>query len=149
MSLENLNEHSNNSDAFIAQAKLFDSKTVHIAPGQEHWSPAFIMHHVADGQLHFATRYFNALTIDNPPIIPFDEDIYPSLINYQERDWANSLEIIESLGELIKTVLTPITTQQWERTSLHAELGEVSISKLIARAGKHLAAHTEQLKEAM
>ena len=146
MSQETLSEYLENLEAFMAQARKFDSTSVLIAKETGEWSPAFVMHHVADAEMHFALRYFNALTIDSPPIIPFEEDAYPSILNYEGRDWSNSLSIIESIGNLVRVALTPITSAQWDRLSIHPEAGEVTVSFLIGKARNHMAAHTEQLK---
>ena len=146
MSHDKLIEYGKNFDAFMAQAKKFN-ETSAVVPGREgEWSAAFVMHHIADAELHFAIRYFNALTIDRPPLIPFAEDLYPTVLNYEGRDWVNSLAQIESIGKLVQTVLDPISSQQWERLSVHPEAGDVSISFLMGKARNHMAAHTEQLK---
>ena len=146
MSHDKLIEYGKNFDAFMAQAKKFNATSA-VVPGREgEWSAAFVMHHIADAELHFAIRYFNALTIDRPPLIPFAEDLYPTVLNYEGRDWVNSLAQIESIGKLVQTVLDPISSQQWERLSVHPEAGDVSISFLMGKARNHMAAHTEQLK---
>ncbi len=149
MSYEKLMEHSDNTAAFLTHAKSIDSTAALISPAENQWSPAFIAHHLADAQMHFAIRYFNALTIPMPSITPFDEELYPGVLNYGGRDWKNSLRIIEAMGDVIRTTLEPLNAKQWERKSMHPEIGQVSISKLITKASAHLAAHTEQLKEAM
>ena len=146
MSQEKLTEYVKNLDAFMAQAKQFNATNVLVSKEEGEWSPAFVMHHVADAEMHFAIRYFNALTIDSPPIIPFEEDAYPSVLNYEGRDWVNSLSIIESIGNLVRVALTPIPSEQWQRLSIHPEAGEVTVSFLIGKACNHMAAHTEQLK---
>lgn len=146
MSKETLSEYVENFEAFMAQARKFDSTSALVVKEEGEWSPAFVMHHVADAEMHFAIRYFNALTIDSPPIIPFEEDAYPSVLNYEDRDWSNSLAIIESIGNLVRVALTPISNQQWERLSIHPEAGAVTVSFLIGKARNHMAAHTEQLK---
>ena len=146
MSHDKLIEYGKNFDAFMAQAKKFNATSA-VVPGREgEWSAAFVMHHIADAELHFAIRYFNALTIDRPPLIPFAEDLYPTVLNYEGRDWVNSLALIDSIGKLVQTVLDPISSQQWERLSVHPEAGDVSISFLMGKARNHMAAHTEQLK---
>ena len=89
MSQEKLTEYVKNLDAFMAQAKQFNATDVLVSKEDGEWSPAFVMHHVADAEMHFAIRYFNALTIDSPQIIPFEEDAYPSVLNYEGRDWSN------------------------------------------------------------
>lgn len=146
MSHDKLIEYGKNFDTFMAQAKKFNATSA-VVPGKEgEWSAAFVMHHIADAELHFAIRYFNALTIDKPVIIPFAEDLYPMVLNYEGRDWVNSLAQIESIGKLVQTVLAPISSQQWERLSAHFEAGDVSVSSLLAKASTHMVAHTEQLK---
>ncbi|MSO43353.1 MAG: hypothetical protein EXQ76_03890 [Candidatus Planktophila sp.] len=149
MSQETLAEYAKNCVAFMAEARKFDANTA-VMPGKEkEWSPAFVMHHVADAEMHYAIRYFNALTIDKPPVISFDEDAYPSLLNYEGRDWVNSLALIESIGNLVQVALSPISKEEWERLSLHPETGEVSLTSLIGKASNHMAAHTEQLRNSM
>ena len=109
------------------------------------WSPAYVIHHVADGEMHFAIRYFNSLTIDSPQIINFNEDLYPAVLNYQGRDWRNSLALIESIANLVVAALAGISTQQWASKSIHPELGEVTLELLISKACSHTLAHTQQL----
>ena len=147
MSHEKLVEYSKNLAGFIAQAKEITGESAELSGGDGQWSPSYVLHHVADAEMHFATRYFNALVIDKPPIIPFNEDEYPNLLNYAGRDWTNSLALVVSIGALVQVTLSPITSQQWERTSIHPEMGEVSISTLIGKASNHMIAHTEQLKD--
>ena len=145
MSNEKLAQYHQNHKAFLDVASRLDAKSVEASRSEQDWSPAFVLHHVADSEMHFAIRYFNALTIEKPAIIPFNEEVYPSILNYSKRDWRNSRTLIESIGNLVHTSLSLISDTQWERTSLHPELGEVSLSMLIGKASAHMAAHTEQL----
>ncbi|MFZ4107884.1 MAG: DinB family protein [Candidatus Planktophila sp.] len=147
MSNELLKTYRHNLDLFITKAKEFDNESANRTITDGQWSGAFVIHHVADGEMHFATRYFNALTIDNPPIIPFNEDVYPTVLNYQGRDWRNSLALIESIGNLVVTALTPISAEQWNSTSIHPELGSVTLTQLITKACEHNLAHAQQLAD--
>lgn len=148
MSREIFSEYVKNLEAFIAQAKKIEPGTAEVAAKDNEWSPAFVLHHIADAEMHFMIRYFNALTIDKPHIIQFDEDIYPSVLNYEGRDWVNSLALIESIGKQVQVALSELSKEQWERVSIHPQAGEVSISSLLAKASNHMLAHTGQLKEA-
>ncbi|CAB4928975.1 unannotated protein [freshwater metagenome] len=145
MSQEILSEYFQHYQAFMAAAKKLDSTNVAISKLPGEWSPAFILHHVADAEMHFAIRYFNALTIDKPAVIPFEEDLYPSVLNYEGRDWSTSLSLIESIGKLVHVTLSPLTAEQWEKNSIHPEAGEVSVSFLIGKARNHMESHTQQL----
>ncbi|CAB4706958.1 unannotated protein [freshwater metagenome] len=146
MSHEKLAEYGTNLEAFLVQARKFNASNIQAPGADNEWSAAYVLHHVADAEMHFAIRYFNALTIEAPSIIPFEEDAYPSVLNYAGRDWSTSLSLIESVGKLVLVALTPITSEQWERVSIHPEAGNVSVSFLIGKACSHMAAHTEQLK---
>lgn len=149
MSQERLAEYLINSQAFITEAKKLDSKTSVVAPNENEWSPAFVLHHLADAEMHFLIRYFNALTIEKPTITPFDEDVYPSTLNYAGRDWVNSLALIESISKLVQATLSSLSKGQWERVSLHPQAGEISLTSLISKASNHISAHTEQLKQGL
>lgn len=145
MSRELLETYRKNIDSFLARAKEFNDATAnHIHPTGE-WSPAYVIHHIADAEMHFATRYFNSLTIDSPQIINFNEELYPTVLNYQGRDWRNSLALIESIANLVVAALDGISTQQWASKSIHPELGEVTLERLITKACSHTLAHTQQL----
>ena len=146
MSSEKLAQYYQNYKEFLDAASHLDAESIEHSQSDQDWSAAFVLHHVADSEMHFAIRYFNALTIEKPAIIPFNEEVYPTILGYANRDWRNSLTLIETIGNLVHTALSSISDSQWERTSLHPELGEVSLSILIGKAGSHMAAHTEQLK---
>ncbi len=146
MSQDTLAEYFANYHEFLALAKKFDSTNVGIAKEAGEWSPAYVLHHVADAEMHFAIRYFNALTIDKPVVIPFEEELYPSVLNYEEREWANSLALIESIGKLVQVSLSPLSSQQWEKVSIHPDAGEVSVTFLLGKAENHMASHIQQLR---
>jgi len=145
MSIELLQTYRKNIDGFIARAKEFDDSTANQMHAAGEWSPAYVIHHVADGEMHFAIRYFNSLTINSPQIINFNEDLYPTVLNYQGRDWRNSLALIESIANLVVAALDGISDEQWGSKSIHPELGEVTLELLITKACEHSLAHTAQL----
>ena len=145
MSNELLQTYRKNIDGFLARAKEFNDASTNQIHSAGEWSPAYVIHHVADGEMHFAIRYFNSLTIDSPQIINFNEDLYPAVLNYQGRDWRNSLALIESIANLVVAALAGISTQQWASKSIHPELGEVTLELLISKACSHTLAHTQQL----
>ena len=46
-----------------------------VAPGGDEWSTGFVVHHMADSELHISSRYLHALAEDTPPILPFNEEL--------------------------------------------------------------------------
>ena len=135
-----------NGRAFIATAKSISKADLMKSPIAGEWSAAFVLHHMADGELHFATRFLNNLAENNPDIFPFNEDIYPDRINYAKRDPLASLAAIEGVHQVISDVLTNIPDQDWKRTSVHIERGQMTLTDIVETVSGHSKAHEGQLK---
>lgn len=111
------------------------------------WSAAYVVHHVADGELHFTSRYLHAIGDENPSIQPFDEEAYPERVNYAMRKVKTSLAAIAGVRALAAEVFANATDADWNKVSNHPELGPVTLSELFEKADSHLVAHTQQLRE--
>ena len=116
-----------------------------IAP-QNEWSAAYVVHHVADGELHFAARYLHTLGSDNPTMVFFEEERYPEALFYAKRSVAKSLASIVGIRGMVHEALSEVEDKDWSRITT-ATNGEVfSLAQLVERADGHLRAHTDQLR---
>ncbi|MEY4469476.1 MAG: hypothetical protein RLZZ87_800, partial [Actinomycetota bacterium] len=79
--LENFQKHTTE---FLDALALIPDRARNTAPAGE-WSAAYIVHHIADGEIHFAGRYLLALGSDNPTMFFFDEERYPEMLGYEKR----------------------------------------------------------------
>ena len=111
------------------------------------WSAAYVVHHIADGELHFASRYLHAIGDENPNIQPFDEEAYPDRVNYALRKVKTSLAAIAGIRAMTAEILANATEADWGKVSNHPELGPVTLSELFEKADSHIVAHTQQLRE--
>lgn len=111
------------------------------------WSAAYVVHHLADGELHFTSRYLHAIGDENPSIQPFDEEAYPERVNYALRKVKTSLAAIVGVRALASEVFKNATDADWNKVSNHPELGPVTLSELFEKADNHIVAHTQQLRE--
>jgi hypothetical protein len=119
------------------------------SPAPEQWSAAYIIHHMADGDLHFATRYLHILAAEKPQIIAFNEEEYPERTNYADRDAQASLACFVGTHRLIEDVLSHASPSDWSRVGIHFELGEVTLKDVFAKAVSHTEAHIGQLRETL
>ena len=142
-----LAEFIKNGADFIALAESINSADLAKSPIAGEWSAAFVIHHLCDGDLHFATRYLNNLAENNPEIFPFNEDIYPDRINYSKRDPSASLAAISGIHLATSNILSTIPESDWLRTSVHAERGVITLKDMVSIAAGHSKAHAGQLKE--
>ena len=116
-------------------------------PKAGEWSLGFVVHHMADAEVQFATRFMNALAEAKPNIVPFNEEAYPDSLNYAKRSVKISQDTCSTIGAFIISILENISKQDWGRVSLHPDLGEMSISELLAKVISHYQSHIGQLKE--
>jgi len=142
-----LAEFIKNGKEFTSLAKSIplDKLTEH--PIANEWSAAYVLHHMCDGELHFATRYLNNLAEDTPNIFPFNEDIYPERLSYENRDALASLAAIEGIQVVTANILSAIPESGWNRTSKHEERGLLTLAQLVETASGHSKSHAGQLQE--
>ncbi len=131
---------------FTSLARSISSQDLIKTPIAGEWSAAFVLHHMCDGELHFATRYLNNLAETTPKIFPFNEDIYPDRLNYSKRDAQASLAAIEGIQIATANILGAIPESDWARTSVHEERGLMTLSDLVSLATGHSKSHAGQLQ---
>ena len=124
---------------------LFPERSRQIAPEGE-WSAAYIIHHLADGELHFASRYLHTLGSDNPRLVYFEEERYPTALHYEKRSIAKSLAAIAGLRALVVDVLTLVEDGAWERVTTGEDGQVFTLAAMVEKAQEHMSAHIEQLR---
>ncbi|MEK6647795.1 MAG: DinB family protein [Actinomycetota bacterium] len=142
-------EYLDGGKRFAALARTVSTSEMDRSPISGQWSPAFIIHHLSDAELHFATRFLRILTEDKPAIQPFDEDVYPSRLNYSQRDPQLSLRSFEAVNKTMADLLSQIPEVDWERQGVHAERGEFPLIAGVKTSRNHVQAHIEQLEQVL
>ena len=140
-----LNGFQKNTSDFLDALALFPDRSRTVAPAGE-WSAAYIVHHVADGELHFAARYLHTLGSDNPTMVYFDEDRYPAALSYEKRTVAKSLASIAGIRAMVFEVLSNVDESAWSRQTTSEDGKSFTLTELVEKANCHLISHTEQLK---
>ena len=142
-----LAEFIENGREFISLAKSISTGDMNKTPIAGEWSAAYVLHHMCDGEMHFATRYLNNLAETSPNIFPFNEDIYPDRLQYSKRDALASLAAIEGIQIANANILGSIPESDWSRTSIHQERGIMTLAELVELASGHTKSHLGQLKD--
>ncbi len=115
------------------------------------WSIRQVVHHVADSHMNSLMRFKWALTEENPTIKPYEEADWALLPDYR-MPVEPSLKILEGIHQHWVTLMESFTDDQWNRTFLHPESGNITQLKkalaLYAWHCKHHLAHvTETVKQ--
>ena len=142
-----LAEFIKNGKEFISIAKSIAPQDLEKAPIAGEWSAAYVLHHMCDGEMHFATRYITNLAEATPNIVPFNEDVYSDRLQYAKRDALTSLAAIEGIQLAVANILAAIPESDWSRTSMHPESGLLTLKDLFAMDTRHSKSHAGQLRE--
>ncbi len=113
--------------------------------GADSWPAAYVIHHMADADIHFASRYLLIIEGAKPHFQMFNEDVYPERLNYAGRSAVSSLAAFEGIHESIEDILSNLPDEAWERTGTHPERGELTLLQVLDGACGHLEAHVAQL----
>jgi hypothetical protein len=138
-------ESSTREFCSVASAIPVDQLEVVHVEGE--WPASYVIHHLADADAYFLTRYFNVLSVDKPAIVPFDESQFPKALRYAGRTVLASIAAIQASAALLVEVLSQLSESEWERTGVHAERGELTLSQLLQVATNHRIEHIDQLKK--
>jgi len=149
MSKDILTRYAKAGTDFLAAANSASADQLAKSPAPGEWSAAFVIHHMADAEAHFATRYLHILGEPKPAIALFDEDAYPAALHYDLRSVSASLAVFTGLHAMVEDVLGNLTADQWSRTGVHPVKGELTVAGLLEVAAGHLEGHLGQLKEVL
>lgn len=141
--LENFQKHT---AEFLDAVALFPDRLRTTSVDGE-WSAAYVIHHVADGELHFAARYLHTLGSDNPLMVYFEEERYPDALHYEKRTVAKSLASIAGIRSMVFEILSTVDESAWLRTTTTVDGKSYSLEDLVTTADSHHVGHIRQLTE--
>ena len=149
MSNEVIAEFWDSGNRFIQIAKSVSSEKLHKSNQNDEWSPANIIHHIADAEAHFYVRYLRVLTENVPTTEFFDENVYPELLHYEKRDVNASIALIEGIRAASVSLFNNFKEEDWQRKGLTSDGNEFVLIALIKKARSHINDHANQLSAAL
>ena len=149
MSNEVIAEFRDSGNRFIEIAKSVPSEKLHRSAQNDEWSPANIIHHIADAEAHFYIRYLRLLTENVPTTEFFDEEVYPELLHYEKRDVNASIALIQSIRAASISLFGNFKEEDWQRKGLTPDGKEFALIAAIKKARSHINDHANQLSAAL
>lgn len=114
------------------------------------WTVRQTVNHVADSHINSYVRFHLALTEEKPVIKPYEEHLWAELEDGKHAPVEMSCLLLEALHLRWVMLLESLTPEQWQRTFVHPQSGEVTLSNavgLYAWHGKHHVAHITELRK--
>ena len=127
-----------------------DKLTAH--PFEGKWSAAEIIHHLSDSETVSGLRLRRLLSEDRPLIQGYDQDVYATCLNYNQREIAPALDLFRSTRACTAQLFDFMSDEDWRREGTHSESGPYSADdwlKIYAAHAHNHAAQIQRLKEAL
>ncbi|WP_192822050.1 YfiT family bacillithiol transferase [Rufibacter sp. LB8] len=116
------------------------------------WTVQQVVHHLADSHMNAYIRFKLALTEERPTIKPYDEAAWAHLADSKEALPEVSLQLLDSLHQRWVLLLQSLGFNEWHRTFVHPEGGEMFLFQTAGQYawhGQHHLAHITSLRERM
>jgi len=118
----------------------------------EGWTVRQVVHHLADSHMHAYIRTKFALTLNEPRIMAYDENVWAQLKDAKTAPVEPSLLILDGVQARWTELLESLTDADWARKFVHPELGVRTLDvdiPVYAWHGRHHTAHITALRKRM
>lgn len=132
------------SDAAAGDGALLDRR-----PAEDAWSVAEVLHHLADVEMAMAVDLRRILAEDRPELTGLDQDAYADATMYAVRPAADALAVVLATRNLNTRLLATLAPEQWTRTGIDPDDGEIDVADWVRIAAEHLKAHVLQGRRAV
>jgi len=116
------------------------------------WTCRQQVHHLPDSHMNAYTRFKLAMTEENPTIKPYEEHLWAELADGKLSPIEPSLVLLESLHTRWVLFLRSMKSEQFARTLIHPQNGQMNLDRMLqlyAWHGRHHVAHITALRERM
>jgi hypothetical protein len=121
-----------------------DKLTANLIPGK--WSAAEIVQHLADSEMTSAIRMRRLLVEDNPVIQGYDQDLFATRLQYNDRDIAPALEAFRAARATTAQLLERMTEEDWGREGTHTDSGRYTAEDWLKIYAAHAHGHADQIR---
>ena len=112
------------------------------------WTIRQVVHHVPDSHMNAYIRMKLALTEDNPAIKTYAENLWAELPD-SKGPVRVSLDLLDALHRRWVTLLGRLSDDQFRRTFVHPEWGDVSVETAVALYEWHCRHHLAHIRQAL
>ncbi len=110
------------------------------------WTARQVVHHLADSHMNSAIRFRLALTEARPTIKPYDEKTWAELPDAAHGPLDMSVRLLEGLHARWVALLSSMTPQDWKRTFVHPERGEMDLERTARLYAWHCDHHLAHIR---
>lgn len=117
------------------------------APGK--WTLRQMLIHISDAETVLLDRLRRLASENNPTLVAFDQDLWVTGLQYDQRDLALARTQFEIARRSVIELARLLPASAEARTGTHTEAGQVSFAAVLGKIQKHNAHHLEQARAAV
>jgi uncharacterized damage-inducible protein DinB len=154
--IERLLGHVDGQDAITVQRSTAARLKKHIhglSPKQLKWKPepakwsiAEIMAHLSDVEIVVGWRMRSIAGSSGVTTQPYDQDVWASVFQYNQRDVKRSLDSFRALRDTNLAMLKALPPETWDNYGMHLERGKETLSHLVRLMAGHDNNHVLQIE---
>ncbi|MDQ1402134.1 MAG: hypothetical protein QOG03_450 [Actinomycetota bacterium] len=119
------------------------------AAAPREWSPAQVVAHLADAELVYGFRLRKVVTEPYPHLAAFDENAWADRFALIDEEPKDALARWRVLRESNLRIFDSLVDDEWERTGMHAERGEMSTADIAELLADHDRNHLDQIRKSL
>lgn len=109
------------------------------------WTPAQVVHHLADSHMNAFIRMRLALTEEKPTIKTYRQEVWAELADAKSPVLSPSIAILRGLHRRWSNMLRALTKKEWARTAIHPDRGEMTLEDFLVLYSDHGEKHVSQI----
>jgi hypothetical protein len=109
------------------------------------WTPRQLVHHMADSHMNAFIRFKLGLTEENPQIKPYSQDAWSGTADVLGADVELSLALLTGLHGRFARLLESLQPQDFARTFLHPENGQMTLDRTLQTYAWHCHHHVAHI----
>jgi hypothetical protein len=116
------------------------------------WTGVEVLAHLLEGELVYAVRIGQVLTLDDPVIQAYDQDAWVSRFGAVDGfggDVSSWVALHSSLRRRLCALLSSLSDSEWERAGRHEERGIETVRAIVDHLVEHDREHLAQLRAAV
>lgn len=111
------------------------------------WSTLELVAHLADFEIIGVDRLAVVIAETDPALPGRDEQQYIARLSYQQRDFAEQMQLIELCRRHMTRVLRLQDDSALARRGIHSEAGPLTLEQLLLRVTRHIEHHVPFIAE--
>jgi hypothetical protein len=117
-------------------------------PRENKWSIQEIVFHITDAEIMGAARIRQTYAEPGSRFAVYEQDIWAKELKYQKRDsksFYSSLILFDSLRLATSKIFRGAQQEDWQKTGLHPEWGDLTLRQLLEIYADHSERHIGQI----